>query len=257
MADTSTGTALASGTGAASDDAGAAGGRSLPDGSAVGGDMFSAVQLPLEAADISPDDDAADGSGAGSGLTATAAAVAATGAGVAARIGGGRGGAGAFTGDGGATFAIGGGVGTEPRSAGTGTRGVAGVGSGTFAIAGGVGTRGAVIDFGRGAFAGVGTEGRGLLPGSVGGRWSVCDPRGDAVGGAGGRNFGCGGIVCSGTGGAAAAGCEPGVIKRSSARSRSLSSDDPMVVGGSSPAEDLLSATRDLHCRSRFAALAM
>ena len=145
------------GTADASDDAGGAGGRSFAEGIAVGGERLSAVHWPLEAAGMSPDDDAADGSvggvtGAGSILRAAAVAeAAAIGAGVCARSGGGRGGVAC-------TFAIGGGVGTRGTLP-TGTRG----------IAAGVGTRGAVIDFGRGAPAGVGTIGFGL-PGSDGGR---------------------------------------------------------------------------------------
>ncbi len=54
----------------------------------------------------------------------------------------------------------------------------------------GVAVRGAVVDFGRGAFAGVGTVGLAIVGGSVGGRCTVCDPRGDTAGGAGGRSFG-------------------------------------------------------------------
>lgn len=164
-------------------------------------------------------------------------------------------------------------AGVAPAGAGTfgsGGRGGFGAGAGP-----GIGTRVPVSDFGRGVFAGTGTTGFARAPGSVGDGRSVCVPRGPGVGGGGGAGFGCPGSVGFGCGGSvgfacvgsaafggaafarsgavvAAPGSEPGVIKRSSARSRSSSDDD-----GPSPPEDFGSPTRDHHCRSSVARDAM
>jgi hypothetical protein len=256
--------ATATGTGVStSEGAIFAGGRSAGDGNAVGGDEIEfADQLPL------CEGVCGRSGGEGDGVFGRGGGCALAGGGTDGELGRGGGDGGAVRGvDGTAgtreigggvgtpdgTRAIGGGVGTPDGTraigGGVATRAIGGgVGTpaGTRAIGPGVGTRGAVIDFARGAPAGAGTTG--FFPGSVGGRDSVCDPRGDASGDAGDRNFGCGGIVCSGTGGSSGSGSAgPGAIRRSRARSRSASS----------PPEDFGSATRQHHCRSRLTLFAM
>jgi hypothetical protein len=161
------------------------------------------------------------------------------------------------------------------------TRGSGGLGS--FASGGGVGTRGAVSDFGRGAPAGIGTIGFALpspdrepigeprAPGDAGGLDTIgagdaggldaigagdavgldANGAGDAVGldaiGARATGVGCGDATATGAGSAL------GVINRSSARSRSSSSDE----AGPFPPDDFGSATRDHHCRSMVGIVAM